>query len=79
MAQPTPRLSADNPETRTPIGELHILVYDWKPGQSEVQVRFPVDALPGAPNAATLQGRFAKLISDELSQALRAFGSPPRR
>jgi len=78
MAKPRPTLSAENPAAKmSPIGEVHILVYDWKPGRSEVQIRFPPDALPGAPDFATLQPRFQKLIRDEFEDALETFGKYP--
>lgn len=79
MPQPTPHphLSGDDPNKRMPIGEVHVFVYDWKQGQSEAQVRYPVEALPGAPNAAELRHEFERLVSDALNELYALRDNPP--
>lgn len=76
--KPEPYLSSGNPNKRMPIGEVHVFVYDWKQGQSEAQVRYPVEALPGAaPNAGELRHEFERLVSDALNDVFALSDNPP--
>lgn len=52
------------------IAEAHVYVYGWEQGASEVQVRFPDEAKPGATNAAANQARLKALLTRELADAV---------
>lgn len=55
------------------IGEVTVLVFAAKPGQSEVRVRYPKDALPGQVGASAKQSDFHQLVLSELQRSLRIF------
>lgn len=57
---------------KQPLGSVTVLVYDWSPGQTEVQIQWPKVALPGAQTATTHQARFRDLVNAELKDAFRA-------
>ena len=74
MAGPSPKLTAaEDVRREPPIGELHIYVYGWERGQSEVQIRYPQEALYGAPEASTLGPRFNQMLVEELKGSFAAF------
>ena len=79
MATPKPALSPPPAgyDERSAIGEVTVLVFDMKPGQSEIRVRFPSDALAGARGASAKQAAFRDLVMDELGKALGAFSRGP--
>lgn len=68
---PTASVESAPMNPRTPIGEAHILVYDWGAGQTEVQVRFPAEAHGGGTTAATKRQDFGALTVSELQSALK--------
>jgi hypothetical protein len=75
MAGPKPSMGpapAGYDETSA-IGEVTVLVFALKPGQSEVRVRYPKDALPGQAGASAKQSHFHQLVLDELQRSLRTF------
>ena len=55
-----------------PIGEVTVLVFDWQPGKTEVQVVFPDEAKSGQAGAGKKQAEFRALILSEVDQALTA-------
>lgn len=75
MGTAKPELSSAPPryDERKAIGEVTVLVFELKPGQSEIRVRLPQDALAGIAGAAAKQKRFRELVMTELDQALKAF------
>jgi hypothetical protein len=62
----SPSVSATNPNTRTPIGQVTMLVYAWTPGQTEIQVQIPAEAQGTGPGPAAKRAEFASLILSEL-------------
>jgi hypothetical protein len=76
MTQPTPHaVSGTPPNQAKPIGEVHIFVYGWERGRSEVLVKFPREAEPGRAGAAANQGKLRKLVIAELEDSFRTFES----
>jgi hypothetical protein len=64
-------------DARVPIGAVHVIVYDWLPGQTEVQIQWPKEALHGAADAGSRQDTFSKLVKSELADAIDALGGAP--
>lgn len=58
------------------VGEVTVLVFALKPGQSEVRIRYPTDALPGNAGAGQKMDKFHALVMDELESA---FGASRRK
>jgi hypothetical protein len=54
-----------------PIGEVHVLVYGWERGKTEVRVKFPDEPASGNPDAATKQAEFRSLVLAEVDDCLR--------
>lgn len=75
MPAPTPHQVSGTPPNLPgpPIAEIQILVYSWDRGKSEVRVRFPDEAQPGAPQAAANQARLRQLAAAELNDAFKIF------
>lgn len=79
MAGPKPHMASQPPgyDERSAIGEVTVLVFEMKPGRTEVRVRYPKDALPGASGAEKMQADFHRLVLDELQKSLRTFTEHP--
>jgi hypothetical protein len=56
--------------TVAPIGFVRITVYALTPGQSQVQIAFPEDALGGTDDALAARQQFVNFATSELSAAL---------
>jgi len=68
MEPPPPEFDASSA-----VGEVRVLVFAMKPGQCEVRVRYPQEALSGQAGAAAKQDAFHSLVMAELQNSLRAF------
>lgn len=81
MATARPTLEKERPQAarKSPIGEVRILVYGLEPGQTEVQVRFPDDAVTGRAGASRKQAKFRELVVSEMNGAFETFGRHPAR
>ena len=73
MARPTASIET-NVQQPPAIGEVTVIVYGWEPGQCEIRVRFPDDALPGTRNAVARQSQFNGLVMAELKRSLPKLG-----
>ena len=76
---PRPTPSAAPPgvnSDKTPIGFVHILVYDWAVGASEVRLKLPREAEPDQPNALSEQARFRRRLIADLDAAIGLLGDP---
>jgi len=73
MTRPTASIETDVKQPPA-IGEVMVVVYGWDPGQCEISVRFPDDAIPGMPNAVARQNAFNGLVIAELKRALPQLG-----
>jgi hypothetical protein len=73
MTRPTASIETDVQQPPA-IGEVTVVVYGLEPGQCEIRVRFPDDALPGMPNAVARQNAFNGLVMAELKRALPELG-----
>lgn len=66
---PTPSVSDTEPNPRTPIGEVHLLVYSMSPGQTEIQVKVPAEAQGTAASQVAKRNEFASLVMSELQKS----------
>lgn len=64
-------------DEKSAIGEVTVLVFELKPGRSEVRVRYPRAALPGQADANVKQREFHQVVLDELQKSLRTFSQHP--
>lgn len=65
--------------SQEPLGSVHIVVNAWSPGQTEVQIQWPQEALWGQPNAKAMQAQFRTLVEQELADAITALSGPPNK
>jgi hypothetical protein len=70
MADPVPSAESAPLNPRTPIGHVTVLVYEMRPGQVEVQVRFPDEAMAAGSGAAAKRQEFSGLVMSELKNSL---------
>ena len=77
MTEPTPTIS-EGPEASEspPIGSVTILIREWAPGASEVQLLLPGEAQPGQPDALAQQAVFRARVIADLDDALNILGGP---
>jgi hypothetical protein len=66
--KPTAHAASDVPE-RPVIGWVQVLVYAREPGQSEVRISWPDDALDESAAGAARRQKFLRLVSSELESA----------
>ena len=79
---PTPSNVSSLPQvmvSQQPLGTVHIVVNAWSPGQTEVQIQWPQEALWGQPNAKDMQAQFRALVERELADAITALSGPPSK
>lgn len=72
MTKPVAEVVSE-PQSRLPdpIAEVHVLVYGWERGKTEVRVKFPAEAISGKPGAAARQDQFRNLVLAELDESIR--------